>query len=96
MGVNDAAEMLAVAIEECVRLEREVAVLSSQASRELARSTSADGHLRGIHQMELFGDCVECGQKFPCRTIQVLNVVQGRGRLGDGQPAVEVQGGDSQ
>ncbi len=91
MGVNDAAEQLEVAIEECVRLEREVAALSAQASRELARMMSADSTLRGIHQMELFGDCVEDGQRFPCQTIQVLNVVQGRGRLGG--PASDAEGG---
>lgn len=30
--------------------------------------------LREIHAEEMFGDCVECGQLFPCRTIQVLEV----------------------
>jgi hypothetical protein len=76
MGNNDAAEMLEVAKEECVRLERELAVVGSFASRELARMQSTDAALRGIHVMELFGDCVEDGQRFPCRTIQVLNVVR--------------------
>ena len=89
MGVNDAVEMLEVAKSECVRLEREVAALSAAASRELARMTSADSTLRGIHQMELFGDCVEDGQRFPCQTIQVLNVVQGRARLGGQTPVAE-------
>ena len=76
MGVNDAAEQLEVAIEECVRLEREVAAVSAVASRELARMQSTDAALREFHVMELFGDCVECGQRFPCRTVQVLNVVR--------------------
>jgi len=76
MGVNDAAEMLEVAKAECVRLEREVAAVNALASRGLARMRSTDDTLREFHVMELFGDCVECGQRFPCRTVQVLNVVR--------------------
>ena len=31
--------------------------------------------VRMIHQKEQFGDCVEDGERFPCKTIQVLDWV---------------------
>lgn len=33
--------------------------------------------LRKRHVKEMFGDCVEDGQRYPCFTIQVLNVAAG-------------------
>ena len=76
MGNNDVAEQLTVAIEDCIRTERALAAMETLFSGELARMQSTDAVLRGIHVMELFGDCVEDGQRFPCRTVRVLNVVR--------------------
>lgn len=62
MGANDAAEMLEVAKQETVRLER---ALTAAHKAEIA--------IRSRHALEQFGDCVECGQKFPCVTVQILD-----------------------
>lgn len=35
----------------------------------------AHAKIRELHSIEMFGDCVEDGQKYPCRTIQVLTVL---------------------
>lgn len=36
----------------------------------------AHAKIRELHAIEMFGDCVEDGQKYPCRTIQVLTVLE--------------------
>jgi len=33
--------------------------------------------LRKVHQPEMFGDCVEDGEHYPCRTARALNLVAG-------------------
>ena len=33
--------------------------------------------LRRVHTKEQFGDCVEDGEHFPCRTVRVLDLVTG-------------------
>ena len=33
--------------------------------------------LRGIHQKEIYGDCVEDGDIYPCKTVRALNIVAG-------------------
>ena len=38
----------------------------------------ANAALRVIHVREEFGDCVEDGEPFPCRTVQVLDFVAAR------------------
>lgn len=65
MGNNDAAEQLEVARAECVRLEL-----------ELSTGQSAARTVRAIHAREMFGDCVEDGQPFPCRTIRTLDIAE--------------------
>jgi len=79
MGVNDAAEMLEVAKVECVRLERALAEVVAVADRELWRGQTMDSSLRELHKMELFGDCVEDGQRFPCHTVQALDIFRAHG-----------------
>lgn len=33
--------------------------------------------LRRVHKPEIFGDCVEDGESYPCKTARVLNLVSG-------------------
>ncbi|WP_433673786.1 hypothetical protein [Microbacterium gorillae] len=33
--------------------------------------------LRGIHQKEIYGDCVEDGDVFPCKTVRAMNIIAG-------------------
>lgn len=33
--------------------------------------------IRGMHQQEMFGDCTEDGDAFPCRSIRAVNIVVG-------------------
>lgn len=39
--------------------------------------------LRSIHRPEMFGDCTEDGDPFPCRTIRALDIV-----IGNGEPTL--------
>jgi hypothetical protein len=41
------------------------------------RVTLLANALRGVHQKEVFGDCTEDGDPFPCRTIRALDIVAG-------------------
>jgi hypothetical protein len=33
--------------------------------------------LRGMHVREMFGDCTEDGDPYPCRTVRALDIVSG-------------------
>lgn len=54
-----------------VRLRRPGAVLSGKGPD--VRITVALVAIRAIHQREEFGDCVEDGEVYPCKTIRVLD-----------------------
>lgn len=41
------------------------------------RVTLLANALRATHQEEMFGDCTEDGDHFPCRTIRAVNIVVG-------------------
>ena len=33
--------------------------------------------IRQVHAVEMFGDCVEDGEQYPCKTIRILDWVPG-------------------
>lgn len=41
------------------------------------RLTMLAGALRSQHRREMFGDCTEDGDAYPCRTIRALNITVG-------------------
>jgi hypothetical protein len=45
--------------------------------------------LRRVHTPEAFGDCVEDGEHFPCKTARILNLVAGTPALDEEVPAAE-------
>lgn len=40
---------------------------------DAAQWAMRDYMIRRVHQVETFGDCVEDGEPYPCRTIRILD-----------------------
>ena len=36
--------------------------------------------IRLVHQKEIFGDCVEDGEQYPCKTVRILDWVPSEDR----------------
>lgn len=47
--------------------------MTKEEKEELATLREHERAIRMIHTEEMFGDCVEDGEPYPCKTIRVLD-----------------------
>lgn len=80
----DAAPAVRASMLQIVGTAVSAGYIAGQASKEPAtdRLTLLADTIRATHEREQFGDCVEDGERFPCRTLRAVNIV-----VGPAQPA---------